>query len=334
MQMEYERKKTHQFLLTIPLLIISKLSWGICTASNTSVHIPDIIYVQRDVANGTILATAQTSTTITCDKSGSNVNIDGSWLAYLNPNNVDNGGAGYGARNTTLKGVGLKWENLNSNTGVTKLISNSTLNNTSTQRGIAYNSSSTFTDTWSLVKTDSIVSGVFTLPKISWNYKTSLTNSDKGLLFTYNLPQIAIYVLACSISTPSVNVALEPISISKLAGPGTVYGDKTFTIGLNCDANARVNASLSGTQNRESTNTSVMALTNTGFPGVASGVGIQLLYGNSPLQLGKNIILKTSAGGKEFPEGAFTARYYQTQNRSFIKPGEASTTATLNLTYQ
>ncbi|MFP2412591.1 fimbrial protein [Citrobacter braakii] len=107
---------------------------------------------------------------------------------------------------------------------------------------------------------------------------------------------------------------------------------RTYTIDLNCDAGARINASLSGTQSAETANDSILALSGAGMSGVASGIGIQLLYGNTPLKLDNNIVLKTSAGGQEFPPGAFTARYFQTKNN--VTAGSANATATLNITYQ
>ena len=51
-----------------------------------------------------------------------------------------------------------------------------------------------------------------------------------------------------------------------------------------------------------------------------------------PLKLDNNIVLKTSAGGQEFPPGTFTARYFQTKDN--VTAGSANATATLNITYQ
>ncbi|MNH37426.1 Fimbria adhesin protein precursor [compost metagenome] len=87
---------------------------------------------------------------------------------------------------------------------------------------------------------------------------------------------------------------------------------------------------MTGTQNTDTSTTGVLQLTNAGAANVAKGVGIQILYNNTPLALNNNIVLKTSAGGQEtFP---FVAQYYQTRNP--VSTGSANATMTLNLTYQ
>jgi type 1 fimbria pilin len=115
-------------------------------------------------------------------------------------------------------------------------------------------------------------------------------------------------------------------------GPGSTTGAQSIPINLSCNAGVNIMASLSGNQNAETSTASVLALTGAGTAGVASGVGIQLLYNDTPLVLNQNITLKTSSGGVEFPDGSFTARYYQT--KSVLTSGDANATATLNLTYQ
>ncbi len=141
-----------------------------------------------------------------------------------------------------------------------------------------------------------------------------------------------VNVLACSVSTPSVNVVLPTVNTSSFTGTGNTQGDTPFTIGLQCDANARINATLNFTQDGDTTNQSVAAVTGKGSAGIASGVGIQLLYGNTPLKNNVLTFLKTSSGGQELPAGAFTARYFQT--KSTVQAGTANTTATMTLTYQ
>ncbi|HDE1997161.1 TPA: fimbrial protein, partial [Klebsiella quasipneumoniae] len=67
-----------------------------------------------------------------------------------------------------------------------------------------------------------------------------------------------------------------------------------------------------------------------GSAGVAQGVGVQLVYNNTPLILGNNLVLKRTNGGQEmFP---LTARYYQTNTT--VTTGIANASATLSLTYQ
>ncbi|HBK4767639.1 TPA: fimbrial protein [Serratia liquefaciens] len=139
-----------------------------------------------------------------------------------------------------------------------------------------------------------------------------------------------IISVACSLNSTSINVPLGDVLDIKFTGVGVTAGDKTFDLGLNCDKEARINVALAGTQNTDTTDTSVLALTNAGQTGTAKGVGVQLLYGGVPLKINNNIVLKTSVGGQETLP--FTARYYQTNQ--LVTAGKANSSATLNITYQ
>ncbi|WP_261409798.1 fimbrial protein [Serratia quinivorans] len=137
--------------------------------------------------------------------------------------------------------------------------------------------------------------------------------------------------VACSLSSTSINVPLGDVLISKFTGVGVSTADKSFNLGLTCDKEAKINVSLAGTQNTDTTEASVLALTSAGQTGTATGVGVQLLYGGTPLKINNNLALKTStAGGKETLP--FTARYYQT--KATVGIGQANSSATLNITYQ
>lgn len=136
--------------------------------------------------------------------------------------------------------------------------------------------------------------------------------------------------VACSLNGTSINVPLGDVLDIKFTAIGTTVGDKSFDVGLSCDKDARINVALAGTQNSDTTDTSVLALTNTGQAGTAGGMGVQLLYGGTPLKINNNIVLKTTPGGQETLP--FTARYYQTNK--VVTPGKANSSATLNITYQ
>ncbi|MBJ2066365.1 fimbrial protein [Serratia odorifera] len=139
-----------------------------------------------------------------------------------------------------------------------------------------------------------------------------------------------INTVACSISSTNISVPLGDVLATQFTGVGATPVTKGFNLGLNCDANAKVNVSLSGTANSDIANSDILALTNAGTAGVADGLGVQVLYNGAPLKRDTNLLLKTSAGGVETLP--FSARYFQT--KSAVKPGKASATATLNLTYQ
>ncbi|HEI8868023.1 TPA: fimbrial protein [Serratia odorifera] len=178
----------------------------------------------------------------------------------------------------------------------------------------------------------SVSSGVITtIPKVSVSYAL---NNQAGV---YDLPimwngtgKVNLTAVACAIGASNINVPLGDVLVTNFTGVGATPVSKGFNVGLNCDANAKVNVSLSGSANADIANSDILALTNAGTAGVADGLGVQILYNGSPLKRDTNLLLKTSAGGVEtFP---FAARYYQT--KSVVKPGKANATATLNLTYQ
>lgn len=256
---------------------------------------------------------------------------------------------------TSIPGVGIAiGVNLYTDCGDGKTVGNST-------KYIGYTTGSWYTNSWlgivgckagispityalfsggpmiRLVKTGPLVNGGGTISG-TLGYFTIGATPNVGVNAEVISSQFPITIsatitqLACSITTPIVTVPLDPVFTSSFTGVNSTLGAKPFTIGLECDPNARINASLSFTQNTNTTNSSVMQLTGAGAEGVASGVGIQLLYGSTVLNNNSRILLKTSSGGQEFPADAFTARYFQTQ--STVTAGDANASATLNLTYQ
>lgn len=142
-----------------------------------------------------------------------------------------------------------------------------------------------------------------------------------------------IIPVACSIMTPNLTFPIGNILASTFGssiGTTPSGAQNTQSLGLNCDAQANINVSLSGTQNPDVGTTSVLALIGQGNPGVAKGVGVQIVYNGTPLSLNSRVVLKRSAGGQETLP--LVARYYQT--KTAVATGTANASATLNLTYQ
>ncbi|WP_261151709.1 fimbrial protein [Serratia quinivorans] len=186
-----------------------------------------------------------------------------------------------------------------------------------------------------LIKTGDITAGTLATGEIVTEKFSPIVESSPGPtaitaeIVTMGAGNI-INKVACSLNSTSINVPLGDVAATKFTGIATTAGDKSFDLGLSCDKDARINVSLAGTQNTDTSETSVLALTSAGQTGTASGVGVQLLYGGTPLKINNNILLKTSAGGQETLP--FTARYYQTL--ADISAGLANSSATLNITYQ
>lgn len=183
-----------------------------------------------------------------------------------------------------------------------------------------------------LIVTGKVTSGSLSAETLG---KIGVQGSDEvyrdGL--TVNLTGGEIVAPACSLTTQALNFPIGNVKASDFGGSiGSVPSSSTVTenLGLSCDVDANINIELNGAKNNDTDLTSVLAITDQGNAGIADGVGVQLLYNGTPLELNKNIVLKKSTGGQEtFP---IVARYYQT--KTTVMPGKANTSATLNLTYQ
>ncbi|MGV2860443.1 fimbrial protein, partial [Serratia odorifera] len=181
------------------------------------------------------------------------------------------------------------------------------------------------------VKTGPIASGSLLPGSLTRYYAVSDVDNSSADITTLTMGAgNTVTQLACSLNATNIQVPLGDVLATEFTGVGTTLKPKAFNVGLACDANAKINVSLGGAQSVESSDSSILQLTNAGSDGVAKGVGVQLLYNNTPLKLNQLLALKTSAGGQEtFP---FTAHYYQTAAN--ITAGSANATATLNISYQ
>ncbi|KAF6660649.1 type 1 fimbrial protein [Enterobacteriaceae bacterium EKM102V] len=162
-----------------------------------------------------------------------------------------------------------------------------------------------------------------------------LRNDQSG----WQNPESAISIAAFNVTSTARSVSQSVISVPMgtvdrraFGGTGTWPGDantRRFTIPLNCNAGTRVNVQIDGSIQ----NAARGVLNLNGGTGSASGVGIQLLFGDSggAVQFGRPISTGTAAseGAYSIP---FRARYYQTG--SDVTPGTADASATFTLTYR
>lgn len=184
-----------------------------------------------------------------------------------------------------------------------------------------------------LVRTDEPLSGGTLTTGTVDNIRIVNTSetSESYQLFTVNLTSpTVIQFKSCTVDTPNINVPLGDVPAGNFTGVSRTVASKNFTVKLDCLPSTLVKATLTGTQSAETTNQSVLALTNAGDDNVAKGVGVQIVYGSTPLIIGSTISTQTSPGG--VLNLTFAARYYQT--KATVNAGEANATATLNLTYQ
>ncbi|MBY4953179.1 fimbrial protein [Pantoea sp. DY-17] len=140
----------------------------------------------------------------------------------------------------------------------------------------------------------------------------------------------SVTTLACSVSNTAIAVNMGNVDKRAFNGTGSspdASFTRNFTLPLNCNAGTRINVKIDG--NAQNSANGVLNLTS--GANTASGVGVQLLFNNAPVQLGTNIVAGTSAsaGNYNIP---LQARYYQTT--ATITPGTANSSATFTLTYQ
>jgi len=302
------------------------IGWNIAHANTCTTITPQIstlsvgtINVQRDAPVGSVVFSQAATTTGSYLTGCTNPLMLGFSMRYINASLSSYGNHVYA---TNINGIGIR------------LSSGNYFENP--DNTFTYNAQSSYVEWWGgkveLVVTGPVSSGPLTTGVIG---VVTLQGSDgvfrDGL--TVQLTGGTINALACSVQSSQLTFPIGDIPASVF---GTVIGttpsgaQNTQNLGLSCSAGTNINISLSGIQNPDSANASVMALTGQGSTGTAKGVGVQLLYNGSPLVMNSRLLLKQSSGGQETLP--LTARYYQTLTT--VEPGSANASATLNLTYQ
>ncbi|MEP8888262.1 fimbrial protein [Enterobacter roggenkampii] len=191
----------------------------------------------------------------------------------------------------------------------------------------------TFLTGWivDLIKIGDITSGTLQDGKVATAQFTLTPESIPNGVVTVNLTSSSVTQVLCSVKTNALLFPIGDVQASEFTQKGATSSETASqNLDLDCDENANINVTLSGTQNPDSTDSSVLALSQQGQQGVAEGVGVQLFYNDKALKLNELLNLKKSVGGPE--RFTLTARYIQTKDT--VSPGKANATATLNLTYQ
>lgn len=312
-------------ILTVCFCIICNRSYAECNITTGSYNEQTIVFdnisVQRDTEVGTVIATKN----ITFPKTG----------AYCQNDATGTGGHDiYMIKTftkqteiqkvfeTNIPGVGIRISTLD---GLIPDVYFPSL-------GMQWTNSS---GTIELVKTGPVTqSGILTPGTIMewWAGEGIDTNVKSLKVQSWILSGGSITKIACALNSGnSMSFPIGNVPADQFTQIGTLSKQSsTVGLSLDCDENANVNITLSGIQNPDSTDPSILALSNQGDYGVAQGIGVKLFYNDKALELNKLLNLKKSAGGLEnFP---ITARYVQTKNEA--KAGQANATATINITYQ
>lgn len=305
-------KAIFKILLLLPLLIGAKVFAG-CDFGGTSLVTltlnPGNIVIQRDVPVGTNIATAVSAGT----NAGFGCTTAWSYKWFPMIFNVQ----------SSLSGVEPIWQTNIPGVGVSF--------GQQTPDPMTANHYATWPSgrTLYFYKTGPTGSGNFTTGLVQ---QARVVSPTSMIGMNVKLTGGSVTTVACSVNTASLTFPIGDVNVNTFGSAVGFVNPKTNTqnLGLTCDINANVNVTMSGTQNPDTTNTSVLKLTNQGSAGVASGIGVQLVYGSTPLTLNSAIFLKkATTSATSLP---LIARYYQT--KSTVTTGDANAAATLTLTYQ
>lgn len=208
--------------------------------------------------------------------------------------------------------------------------------------GPANKGSNRVSGSFELVRTaNTMVSGNAIFPMYLHVPSTEWANGGTGALSTINFGYTLqpTTVAACTVTQSSVNVAMPSTGARSLSTVGATAGNAPFFIDLNCESGAKPQISL-GDATTPSNQTTDLSLA----PGsTASGVGVQVLYGASPVTfapapytsnssgtLTPNLInLGPRSGVTHVP---FSARYVR--NSASLTPGSVKALAIFTMLYQ
>ena len=157
------------------------------------------------------------------------------------------------------------------------------------------------------------------------NNKTSWHTPES----TINIGTFKVDVMSCTVSRKLIPVKLGDVPVSAFKGLGTSPPSRTqaFSIPLNCAKGTSINVQLDG----EAHDAAQGMLKLDAGATSATGVAIQLLYDDKPLELAKLFKWQVADADGDYAI-PLKARYVQTENS--VAPGVANGSATFTLTYQ
>jgi type 1 fimbria pilin len=178
------------------------------------------------------------------------------------------------------------------------------------------------------IVTGPLQSGSFTMtipnPTGTTSYGSLLTNQVSFTTTTVNIQS-----LGCQVMNSNIVVQLPTAMVLDMKGVGGTTGATAFQIPLVCDSGVQVAYELDGTAGSNAPG----VLANQTGNGYATGVGVQVLQGKTPVTLnalsGTYITTTSSSQSVNIP---FTAQYYQTA--ATPTAGAVQATATFQMTYQ
>ncbi|WP_159564670.1 fimbrial protein [Budvicia diplopodorum] len=324
--------------LLISSLLMSNASFAGCSFENgygTIVGyttLPSSLSIKRNVAPGTVLYSSGNwvnagTTRLWCDRGNNNF-----YYGYSNPMTPAPGFTD--VYKTSNPSVGIKFYYANTPNadawGVT--VKYPQVNN---DFYVSYNNGEPYIPSlvykYELIAIDALQSGSisFSGDMLSSTYAPGRV---VGRLQVNGTTYVNALNLTCFTTTPNVNINLGTANPAEVGAVGPKNNLENFNIIFDCSRNegAKITAMLEGRKSSAAATNDILALTGEGTPGVADGVGVQILYNSVPMVLNQPIDLMDAASTTE--SVALQGRYYQTKVP--IYPGTANSTAVLNLTYQ
>ncbi|CAB3761047.1 fimbrial protein [Paraburkholderia solisilvae] len=190
-----------------------------------------------------------------------------------------------------------------------------------------------------LVKTAEGASGSFSFSALVHVQDQQYANGSDApsrLNFAYTLTPTK--VPSCSVSNTNVDVTLPAVTASAFKGVGTTAGATSFSIGLECEDNAKPAITLTDSNMPANQSTALTTVPTS----TAKGVGVQILYNAQPLPLGPApysytdsntpVTNRISLGPRSGTTAlALQGRYVQTD--ATLVPGTIRAVATFILSY-
>ncbi|CAB3785663.1 fimbrial protein [Pararobbsia alpina] len=149
-------------------------------------------------------------------------------------------------------------------------------------------------------------------------------------------PGTVVTLRSCSVTTPMVQVPMFPIRLSDLPVIGSTAGTTPFSLGLNCDRGIALYVTLTDASNLANRSTILSLATDSS----ASGVGLQILNGQTPVAYGPDSPLAGTPN--QLAVGGYTAggsmkvplqvRYIRTGSN--LGSGSVIGRATFTMSYQ
>ncbi|RMC93793.1 fimbrial protein [Aquitalea palustris] len=335
-------------LLSLLSLLLPTTAWALCTpAAGSSIALPNLTFA-RDIPLNSQLGSDIASTPgvqFNCDSSDSNSKelgikmTTGNYVTMINGRSVFSTnvpGIGYAAGFAVSAPASCSratvWVD-GSNTGDGNIRNRLICSSSGVQTKLSGTFYLAFYKTASTIGSGTVQlnNTVNAILRLGGTWLPYLTLPGETSLQANGFSLAATSCALSGISSSSIN--LPVISNSALPTVGSLAGNTSFALTINCPATTRLY--LTFTDNNNSGQTSdILSL---GSGSTAKGVGLQLSYQGSTIRFGPDsaiagntnqLLLANLAGPRNFP---FSVSYIRTGT---VSPGSLSATATFTLSYQ